>query len=177
MNKIYRIIWNNALGVWVVTSELGRGKIKSATSKALAAVALTTVMSTSVLASDCSSSTFICNLDSAWSFSNNNRGVGSVTISDGQTYHVNGPKTYASANGSSIGYSTINQLINGGYINAPLLPADEIQMVLGQRAKILRLSILLLMRLRSLQFITLAECRSLKAAIKMVVMQSLDSGL
>ena len=64
MNKIYRIIWNNALGVWVVTSELGRGKIKSATSKALTAVALTTVMSTSVLASDCSSSTFICNLDS-----------------------------------------------------------------------------------------------------------------
>ena len=135
MNKIYRIIWNNALGVWVVTSELGRGKIKSATSKALTAVALTTVMSTSVLASDCSSSTFICNLDSAWSFSNNNRGIGSLTISDGQTYHVNGPKTYASAAGSYITFTTINQMINAGYINAPLLPADEIQVHLGAKSK------------------------------------------
>ncbi|AWH88003.1 autotransporter outer membrane beta-barrel domain-containing protein [Limnobaculum parvum] len=33
MNKIYRIIWNNTLGLWVVTSELGRGKTKSAASK------------------------------------------------------------------------------------------------------------------------------------------------
>ncbi|AUP76510.1 hypothetical protein CWS02_10590 [Enterobacter sp. EA-1] len=27
MNKIYRVIWNSTLMRWVVTSELGRGKL------------------------------------------------------------------------------------------------------------------------------------------------------
>lgn len=33
MNKIFRVIWNGTLGRWVVASELGRGKMKSAENK------------------------------------------------------------------------------------------------------------------------------------------------
>lgn len=40
MNKIYRIIWNNILSRWVVTSELGRAKIKGAANTTLAAPAM-----------------------------------------------------------------------------------------------------------------------------------------
>ncbi|AWH89020.1 autotransporter outer membrane beta-barrel domain-containing protein [Limnobaculum parvum] len=47
MNKIYRIIWNNTLGLWVVTSELGRGKTKSAASKTSTGVGLTSSASLS----------------------------------------------------------------------------------------------------------------------------------
>ncbi|SUB81480.1 Outer membrane protein IcsA autotransporter precursor [Pragia fontium] len=135
MNKIYRIIWNSTLGAWVVTSELGRGKIKSATSKTLTALALTTLLATSATASQCNSASLLCDLDSAWSFATNNRGAGSVTISDGQTYRVNGPKSYRSAPGSYITFRTVNELINAGYINAALLPDDDTYVELGVKSQ------------------------------------------
>ena len=46
MNKVYSIIWNAALGIWVVVSELTKGKKKSSSRKTvavLAAVALDNV--------------------------------------------------------------------------------------------------------------------------------------
>ncbi|MDE5205847.1 ESPR domain-containing protein [Citrobacter amalonaticus] len=33
MNKVYNIIWNAALGLWVVASELSKGKKKAARAK------------------------------------------------------------------------------------------------------------------------------------------------
>lgn len=35
MNKVYSIIWNAALGIWVVVSELTKGKKKAARVKRL----------------------------------------------------------------------------------------------------------------------------------------------
>ncbi|WP_347253636.1 autotransporter outer membrane beta-barrel domain-containing protein [Leminorella grimontii] len=135
MNKIYRIIWNSTLMQWVVTSELGRGKIKRAANKTLAAVALGLSLVSAAQASSCNSVTMVCDLDSNWSFSTNNYGAGSVTISDGQSYRVNGPSSYSSASGSYITFSTINQMIAAGYINAAPLPAGEIQVNLGSKSK------------------------------------------
>ena len=38
MNKIYSVVWNSALGIWTVASELTRGKKKSNSRKTLAAL-------------------------------------------------------------------------------------------------------------------------------------------
>lgn len=43
MNKNYRVVWNQALGTWVVTSELAKSKTKTSKTKSIvmaAAVAL-----------------------------------------------------------------------------------------------------------------------------------------
>ena len=39
MNKVYSIIWNAALGIWVVVSELTKGKKKSSSRKTVAVLA------------------------------------------------------------------------------------------------------------------------------------------
>lgn len=49
MNKVYSIIWNAALGIWVVVSELTRGKKKSSSRKTVAVLAAAALMSTSPL--------------------------------------------------------------------------------------------------------------------------------
>nr|WP_153879367.1 autotransporter outer membrane beta-barrel domain-containing protein [Citrobacter freundii] len=49
MNKVYSIIWNAVLGIWVVVSELTKGKKKSSSRKAVAVLAATTLLSTSPL--------------------------------------------------------------------------------------------------------------------------------
>lgn len=49
MNKVYSIIWNAALGIWVVVSELTKGKKKSSSRKTVAVLAATALISTSPL--------------------------------------------------------------------------------------------------------------------------------
>ncbi|MFQ0832450.1 autotransporter outer membrane beta-barrel domain-containing protein [Citrobacter gillenii] len=49
MNKVYSIIWNAVLGIWVVVSELTKGKKKSSSRKAVAVLVATTLLSTSPL--------------------------------------------------------------------------------------------------------------------------------
>lgn len=49
MNKVYSIIWNAALGIWVVVSELTKGKKKSSSRKTVAVLAATALLSTSPL--------------------------------------------------------------------------------------------------------------------------------
>ena len=39
MNKIYKVIWNAALGTWVAVSELAKGKTKSSKVKAIVGTA------------------------------------------------------------------------------------------------------------------------------------------
>lgn len=51
MNKIYSVVWNSALGMWTVASELTRGKKKSNSRKTLAAMTAMTLLSMPHLAS------------------------------------------------------------------------------------------------------------------------------
>lgn len=51
MNKVYSIIWNAALGIWVVVSELTKGKKKSSSRKTVAVLAAGALSGASFLAS------------------------------------------------------------------------------------------------------------------------------
>lgn len=51
MNKVYSIIWNAALGIWVVVSELSKGKKKSRSRKTVAVLAAGVLSGASMLAS------------------------------------------------------------------------------------------------------------------------------
>lgn len=51
MNKVYSIIWNAALGIWVVVSELTKGKKKSSSRKTVAVLAAGALSGASLLAS------------------------------------------------------------------------------------------------------------------------------
>ncbi|MEB2756774.1 autotransporter outer membrane beta-barrel domain-containing protein [Citrobacter freundii] len=51
MNKVYSIIWNAALGIWVVVSELTKGKKKSSSRKNVAVLAAGALSGASLLAS------------------------------------------------------------------------------------------------------------------------------
>ncbi|HGY3716309.1 TPA: autotransporter outer membrane beta-barrel domain-containing protein [Citrobacter gillenii] len=51
MNKVYSIIWNAVLGIWVVVSELTKGKKKSSSRKAVAVLAAGALSGASMLAS------------------------------------------------------------------------------------------------------------------------------
>ncbi|HHG9063483.1 TPA: autotransporter outer membrane beta-barrel domain-containing protein [Citrobacter freundii] len=51
MNKVYSIIWNAALGIWVVVSELTKGKKKSSSRKTVAVLAASALSGASMLAS------------------------------------------------------------------------------------------------------------------------------
>lgn len=117
MNKIYRVIWNSTLMQWVVTSELGRGKIKRAAAKVGVAVVLGALLSPAVVASTCNPTTFNCQLDNQWSPATNNQSSGAVTISDGNDWNLTGPAGFTFGGTTYVIYSSINQLIADGYIN------------------------------------------------------------
>lgn len=51
MNKVYSIIWNAALGIWVVVSELTKGKKKSSSRKTVAVLAAGALSGASMMAS------------------------------------------------------------------------------------------------------------------------------
>ncbi|SUB81376.1 Outer membrane protein IcsA autotransporter precursor [Pragia fontium] len=104
MNKIYRIIWNSALGQWVVTSELSRGKTKTKTNKRIAGLALASLLSTVAQpaiawsgAASCDEFN-VCTLDNqVWDYEKFNNGAGALTIDDGGHYTVNGPTSIKTA--------------------------------------------------------------------------------
>ena len=50
MNKVYSIIWNAALGIWVVVSELTKGRKKSSSRKTVAVLAASALSGASMLA-------------------------------------------------------------------------------------------------------------------------------
>ncbi|VFS62139.1 Outer membrane protein IcsA autotransporter precursor [Leminorella grimontii] len=134
MNKIYRVIWNCTLGLWVVTSELGRGRIKRATNRALAGLTLA-VLSPVSLATDCDNVALECQLDSVWSTSTNNNRAGTAVISDGQAYRIDMLSSITAAKGTSTSYGSINALINAGYATGPLVPDTDSYLQLSAKNK------------------------------------------
>ncbi|VFS47645.1 ESPR domain-containing protein [Budvicia aquatica] len=115
MNKVYKTIWNNSLGAWVVTSELGRGKIKSATSKALAGIALTTLLSTQAIATPCDPGTLTCDLGSTWGAAANNNQNGTAVISDGNSYAISGVSSWGAGQSTYLALRDIQTIIDRGY--------------------------------------------------------------
>ncbi|WP_392564864.1 autotransporter outer membrane beta-barrel domain-containing protein [Orbus wheelerorum] len=117
MNKIYKTIWNKTLGAWVVTSELGRGKIKSSTSKTLVMIGLgcSLISSPAFSAPNCDQSTLTCNLINNWDLNLVNSGGETLFINDGKNYSVTGPATIATTTTGNISI-TADDAIEQGYI-------------------------------------------------------------
>ncbi|VEJ53598.1 autotransporter outer membrane beta-barrel domain-containing protein [Pragia fontium] len=124
MNKIYRIIWNSALGQWVVTSELSRGKTKTKTNKKIAGLALASLLSTVAQpviawsgAASCDEFN-VCTLNNQeWDYEKVNNGAGALTIGDGKQYTVNGPSAIKTegTNRPSITNTTIKDAYANGW--------------------------------------------------------------
>ena len=134
MNRIFRVVWNTALGQWVVTSELGRAKVKSATSKTLMGLVLSTLSATA-LSVPCDISSLTCQLDSNWSATANNYQTGTAVISDGLTYTIDGLKSIAPASGSMITFGSINAAITAGYATGELVSLSDKALELSAKNK------------------------------------------
>ncbi|VFS52178.1 ESPR domain-containing protein [Budvicia aquatica] len=118
MNKIYRIIWNNVLGTWTVTSELGRGKVKSSTNKTLAGIGLgLSLLSASAFSSPhCDTTALTCDLTSSWDFVFANSGAETMFVNDGKNYTVSGPSIFNDNTSSGRILMTADDAIDQGYI-------------------------------------------------------------
>ncbi|HEM8611041.1 TPA: autotransporter outer membrane beta-barrel domain-containing protein [Citrobacter amalonaticus] len=115
MNKIYRVIWNSTLMQWVVTSELGRGKIKRAVNKSVKAAGLMAAMSAGAFAATCDVATFNCQLGAAWTPTTDNNQNGAAVISDGNTWSVAGVNTWTAGGATFQIISTLQEIIDAGY--------------------------------------------------------------
>ncbi|HEO8931030.1 TPA: autotransporter outer membrane beta-barrel domain-containing protein [Enterobacter bugandensis] len=117
MNAIYKVIFNRATGQPVVVSELGKGKIKSSSGNSIKTAILLAVAGLSVpaFASNCDNSSFTCQLDSTWSYANNNNYGGSVSISDGQIWSVTGITGWKSSGSSYITLRNLKDVVQNGY--------------------------------------------------------------
>lgn len=115
MNKIYRVIWNSTLMRWVVTSELGRARIKRAVSKTVKAAGLMAAMTAGAFAATCDVSSLSCELDSTWSAAANNSQNGAAVISDGNTWSVSGLNTWTAGDASFRIITTLQGIIDAGY--------------------------------------------------------------
>lgn len=115
MNKIYRVIWNSTLMQWVVTSELGRARIKRAVSKTLQSAGLMAALSTAAFATTCELSTLKCQLDAIWSPDTNNSQNGAAEISDGNTWLVTGLDTWRSGEMTYKYFSHFQNVLDAGY--------------------------------------------------------------
>ncbi|MCA1924559.1 ESPR domain-containing protein, partial [Buttiauxella noackiae] len=135
MNKIYRVIWNSTLGQWIVTSELGRGKIKRATRKALLGVILGAASATPSFGSECDVEKLTCELDSSWGADTNNQGEGSISLSDGLSWTIYGPDKVNPSGTSYKVLSSINQGIVEGYIEGNSIAPDSQYVSLGNLSR------------------------------------------
>ncbi|EEZ4357261.1 autotransporter outer membrane beta-barrel domain-containing protein [Escherichia coli] len=118
MNKIYRVIWNSKLMLWVVTSELGRGIKKRAVSKSLAlkkTAGLMAVLSAGAYATTCDVGTLNCQLDATWNATANNNQNGAAVISDGNTWSVSGLHSWVTGEKTFLSLSSLQEAIDAGY--------------------------------------------------------------
>ena len=116
MNAIYKVIFNRATGQPVVVSELGKGKIKSSTSKSIktAVMLMAAAISMPSFATNCDPTTLICKLNSSWSVINNYQ-KGTAFISDGNSWAVSGVDLWSGAGKSYNLYNNLDEVINAGY--------------------------------------------------------------
>lgn len=117
MNAIYKVIFNRATGQPVVVSELGKGKVKSSTAKAITSAILIAVsgLSFPAFSSSCDISSLKCQLDKNWSYLTNNNLSGSISISDGNKWEVSGLSSWLKGDTSYVQYNNLNNVILNGY--------------------------------------------------------------
>ena len=117
MNAIYKVIFNRATGQPVVVSELGKGKVKSSTAKAITSAILIAVsgLSFPAFSSSCDISSLKCQLDKNWSYLTNNNLSGSISISDGNKWEVSGLSSWLKGDTSYVQYNNLNDVILNGY--------------------------------------------------------------
>lgn len=123
MNKIYRVIWNSTLGQWIVTSELGRGKIKRATRKALASIIV-------------SSSTFVCGAIAdtditATSYTPGNANYqGKSLVIDTDTVNLNGFMDWTGSTEVDLNRDNLSNAYNAGYVTGDVDPNGKMSLYL-----------------------------------------------
>ncbi|HCR1052269.1 ESPR-type extended signal peptide-containing protein [Enterobacter kobei] len=117
MNAIYKVIFNRATGQPVVVSELGKGKLKSSTCKALKTAILMSaaLFSMKSNATVCDTTTFSCQLDANWSFATNNNKNGVANISDGNRWDITGVQSWLKGDKSFVQYDNLQTIFNNGY--------------------------------------------------------------
>lgn len=117
MNAIYKVIFNRATGQPVVVSELGKGKIKSSTSKSLKIAIFLAMagMSAPVFASNCDNTSLTCQLDSSWNYVNNNNLQGSINILDGNTWNITGVNSWVTGDRSYQQFDNLLDVLSAGY--------------------------------------------------------------
>ena len=117
MNAIYKVIFNRATGQPVVVSELGKGKLKSSTCKALKTAILMSaaLFSMKSNATVCDTTTFSCQLDANWSFATNNNKNGVANISDGNSWDITGVQSWLKGDKSFVQYDNLQTIFNNGY--------------------------------------------------------------
>ncbi|WP_211959114.1 ESPR domain-containing protein, partial [Budvicia diplopodorum] len=143
MNKIYRIIWNSTLGLWVVASELSRGKTKS-TASAGAAVRvnppvflgrkslLTAAISALLMGSVVVSAREIT-IDPTFTVGEYNNKAGSISV-NGDTVNLSGTTAFS---GSSAINATFYRLIDGynaGYVTGAVDPSGMFTLAYGTQS-------------------------------------------
>ncbi|KJW96477.1 hypothetical protein RZ87_18795 [Enterobacter roggenkampii] len=144
MNAIFKVIFNRVTGLPVVVSEFARGKIKSSlrTLNRLPAILMLSFFTTISSAATCDISNFICSLDSVWTISKNNNQNGTVFVSDGNKWSINGldsiikgDKSYVQLYNLKDALGTYEIKKNGNIINS--LPQNNTKVVFGQPNKVI----------------------------------------
>ncbi len=118
MNKVYRIIWNSSLGLWIVASELTRGKVKSSVSTSGASAKSSSLVRSLGLAAllGVSGGAVAESTSSVWSPTTNNNYQGAVVISGAASpVDVTGPSSISGGQESGYTSITIQQAIDQGY--------------------------------------------------------------
>ena len=132
MNKIYRIIWNSALGQWSVVSELSRGKTKSTINSATVVADVTSslffgrksllgvTVSTLLMGSFAVGATEIT-IDPTITIGEFNNKAASISV-NGDTVNLSGTTAFSGSTGDNATYYNITGGYNAGYVTGSVDP-------------------------------------------------------
>lgn len=127
MNKVFRVLWSNALGCYVVTSELSKSKIKVGRKKLLSTVVMSIISAPGMA-------------ESIGSFNpaENDNEVGASIISNGNKVSLSGNMSNI-APGSNGGATmkSWQEMLDGGYVlsGQDLIGSDVSKLVVGPQNK------------------------------------------
>uniref|UniRef100_UPI001BAC3BF9 ESPR domain-containing protein n=1 Tax=Budvicia diplopodorum TaxID=1119056 RepID=UPI001BAC3BF9 len=143
MNKVYRIIWNSALGLWVVASELSRGKTKSTASVGAAVRVnppvflgrkslLTAAISALLIGAPAVFATNIT-IDPTITTGEFNNKAGSISV-NGDTVNLSGTTAFSGSAGVDATYYTLIGGYNAGYVTGAVDPNGMFTLSYGSQS-------------------------------------------
>ncbi|GKX60097.1 autotransporter outer membrane beta-barrel domain-containing protein [Leminorella grimontii] len=144
MNKIFNVVWNSALGLWVVTSELSRGKTKSTVNsgekpravklKRIGRLSfLSTLLSTLFIGGSFSAFATDVVIDPTITVGEFNNKAGS-TIVNGDTVNMTGSTVFSGATGVNATWYGIPGAYNAGYASGADSPNSLFSLNLGSQS-------------------------------------------